>query len=799
MTAVISWLERIAGATPLPLLEVWGRFAYIVGLGLAICAFGRFTFRIGNHWGFGRERQTWDERAFLAIPLTFILIVVSGYAGSFVVLVEGAQTLESLKDLVVILCLVLFGYPALITVPFAYGLSDLIEGVPPAFLLGWLAGYFINPACFWVAYQLIGRDPDFRRARTWRRYLLAAAIFMSIEPVLWGFICSDQFTSAVSYRTVTPALFFTTAISWLLAPFAFLVALPLTRRLGWFWAEIPGHVRERAIGSSEWIWVSGRGEVGEKIEPAQEGLPIQAFIFAPFIALVLVMVGATAIVALRNADDDAAILATRLHEAVSETIDVRLDDYLRRSPVPIDAERKDALVSLLRSQDVGIDGRAFILDGTGKIVASSAPDGDAVVKNAMAALDRHAGWSGAVAAATEFQFDHLTKTPLSRETWLTRATPYRDDSADRRWTLVTAMPEASYLAGLRAANSRTALLFAVALVLSLLLAAALASMVTAPLRRMAHATQAMARGDLSTRVQGSKLVELDVLAKSFNDMAARLKKSFDDLVGEVEIRKTRERELEESQGRLSASEAEARERMLQVERMNRRAVAGELSASIAHEINQPLAAIVASANAGLRWLSNKPPDLDEVAASLKHIVNDGHRASDVISTVRAMVKQETQKKEPTDINDLINGVLDFLRAEFLRQDVTVRSVLAERLPSVWIDHVQLQQVVLNLIINAVDAMNAVPDRDSVLRIKTEANDAGDVLISIEDNGTGIDPANIGRMFEPFFTTKPQGMGMGLSICRSIVEAHGGTLTATPAADHGSVFKITLPTLEEEAA
>src|SRR6185312_2302564 len=120
--------------------------------------------------------------AFLSVPLTFVLIIASGYIGSFIVLVPGAQTFESLKDLVVMLSVVLFGYPALITIPFAYGLSDLIEGVPPEFLLGWLPGYFINPACFWIAYQFIGRCPDFRRARVWGGYLLFVAIFMLIEP-----------------------------------------------------------------------------------------------------------------------------------------------------------------------------------------------------------------------------------------------------------------------------------------------------------------------------------------------------------------------------------------------------------------------------------------------------------------------------------------------------------------------------------------------------------------------------------------------------------------------------------------
>jgi HAMP domain-containing protein len=156
--------------------------------------------------------------------------------------------------------------------------------------------------------------------------------------------------------------------------------------------------------------------------------------------------------------------------------------------------------------------------------------------------------------AREFRFDHVTAKPPSRDTWLTYATTYRDDSAGHHWILVTATPQAFYMAGLRMASSRSAMVFAVALVLSLVLAAVLASTVTAPLRRVARASQAMSRGDLSARVPGSKLGELGALAQSFNDMAGRLKTSFDDLVGEVETRKSRERELKESEGRLRESE-----------------------------------------------------------------------------------------------------------------------------------------------------------------------------------------------------------------------------------------------------
>src|SRR6476659_2887709 len=203
MTTIVTWFELTFSSIPLPLLEVWGRFAYVVGLFLAICAFGGFTFRIGDRWGFGRARQTWNEKAFLSIPLTFVLITISGYLGSFIVLVPGAQTFESLKDLVVLLTVVLLGYPALITVPFAYGLSDLIEGVPPEFLLAWLPGYFINPSYFWIAHQFMGKNPDFRISSTWWRYLVAAVLFLAFEPVLWGYICSDPFPSGRSSRSIT--------------------------------------------------------------------------------------------------------------------------------------------------------------------------------------------------------------------------------------------------------------------------------------------------------------------------------------------------------------------------------------------------------------------------------------------------------------------------------------------------------------------------------------------------------------------------------------------------------------------
>ena len=464
MTEVISWLEAIVRASPMPLLEVWGRFSYVVGLLLAICAFGSFTFRIGDRWGFGRARQTWNTKAFLSMPLTAVLVIATGYLGSFIVLVEGAQTFESLKDLMVLLCIVLLGYPALIAVPPAYMLSDLIEGVPPGFVLNWAEGYFFWAAFVWMAHQFIGRNPDFRRLRTWARYAAFVALIMLFDPVMWGFICSGKFTSPISYGNIFPALFFTLAITWLLGPVAFLVALPLARRFGWFWAEIPGQVRERAIGDSEWRWEAGVGATPGDAVPVQLGVPIRVFLFTPFIALALAMVGATAIVALQSGEQDAARLATRLHHEGAANIRMQLDDYLAASTSRTDAERADGLGLLLRQQAAGTDGRAFILDRTerdGRLVRARRRRGRAKRRCGAG----QARGPSAVPGESEFRFDHVTAKPLSRESWLAYAAPYRDDGATRHWILVTAMPEAFYLADARVGSSRAAMVFAVALVL----------------------------------------------------------------------------------------------------------------------------------------------------------------------------------------------------------------------------------------------------------------------------------------------------------------------------------------------
>ena len=227
----------------------------------------------------------------------------------------------------------------------------------------------------------------------------------------------------------------------------------------------------------------------------------------------------------------------------------------------------------------------------------------------------------------------------------------------------------------------------------------------------------------------------------------------------------------------------------------RRTTVAAMSAAIAHEIRQPLGAIVTNANAGLRWLNRPAPDLDEVRDTLTHIVADGHRASEVIQSVRAMFAKGDHAGTPLDTNELIRETIAIANNELEAARVVVELELGERIPMISAHKGQLQQVVLNIITNAADAMRTIDDRARVLRVRSRSFDSNGVAVSVQDSGTGIDPENIDRVFEAFFTTKTNGMGMGLAICRSIVEAHGGNMSVSPGVPHGSVFHIFLPGIQ----
>jgi C4-dicarboxylate-specific signal transduction histidine kinase len=227
---------------------------------------------------------------------------------------------------------------------------------------------------------------------------------------------------------------------------------------------------------------------------------------------------------------------------------------------------------------------------------------------------------------------------------------------------------------------------------------------------------------------------------------------------------------------------------------SRVAVLGEISASIAHEVNQPLAAIVANGEACLRFLAREAPDLNDIRGAVEWIVKDGNRAGDVIQRVRNLTRKTDASHAALDVNDAINDGIILLERELFSHQIILERDLAAGLPPVLADLVQLQQVIINLIMNAVEAMQAVTDRPRRLMIRSYL-DGGQVFVAVKDSGTGFTAESRDRLFQAFFSTKPRGLGMGLSICRSIIEAHGGRLSASANEDHGAAFQFALPLAE----
>jgi len=227
-------------------------------------------------------------------------------------------------------------------------------------------------------------------------------------------------------------------------------------------------------------------------------------------------------------------------------------------------------------------------------------------------------------------------------------------------------------------------------------------------------------------------------------------------------------------------------------RLNRAMLLEEMAASIAHEVNQPIAAVITNASAGLRWLDARQPDPEEVRQALGRIVRDGTRAGEVIGRIRALVSKLPPRRDRLDINEVIREAVALTQSEMQRNAVALQSRLADDLPLVLADRVQLQQVMINLIVNAVEAMAGAGGVDRELTIVSDTNDANEVLFEVQDTGPGLDPAQLDRLFQSFYTTKPHGIGMGLAISRSIAEAHGGRLSAAANQPRGAIFRLTLP-------
>jgi len=283
-----------------------------------------------------------------------------------------------------------------------------------------------------------------------------------------------------------------------------------------------------------------------------------------------------------------------------------------------------------------------------------------------------------------------------------------------------------------------------------------------------------------------------LLSAAQRNATESLRRARDDLRGTVqELQKSNEALQTESLERKHAEEAR-REAQAELARVSRVTTMGELTASLAHEVNQPIAAAVTNANTCLRWLTRDHPDVEEARAAAMRIVKDGTRAAEIVKRIRLLFKKSTPQRELVDVNEAIREMIVLLRSEATRYRITVRMELAADLPRIMGDRVQLQQVLMNLIVNSIDAMKEV-DGARELAVKSQRTKKEEVLVSVCDTGVGLPPQQVDQIFNAFFTTKAHGTGMGLRISRSIVESHGGRLWAADNSPRGASFHFTLPT------
>lgn len=762
MQQLLHWYEQFFERIPLAFLEVWGRFSYLIGVAAMLLAFLGMTFRMGGKWQFGRQSQHWESRALLAFALTFFTVIATGYFGSSVVLVPQAQTFETLKDLSVFVCIVLFGYPALLSVPIAYGISDLIEGVPPVYISDWLVGYFINPALFWVGAQILGRDPDFRKASTWRSYAGSVALFLCLEPVLWGYLCSNVFPVEISYRKILPALAYTTSLTWLLAPFALLAAYPLAKRYGMYWPKIPDFVTEYTLRPPVKVWTSGRGS--REGTPKGQDIPLQMFFSGPALLVVVLMVGFTAFGTLRSAETSVKMLAGRLQQESSENLTSRLNQFLEKVPGGNEEARRIGIDRILQRNGTIGGGRAFLIDRLGRVVGTSNGNrADPVAREAIRMLRKREPALPGLALPTQFELDLYDDQPVRQERWLALATPYSGPTgAISGWTLLTATPQSFYLSGVYSGTSRSAMAFAVFLALSLLATTLLARRLIRPISLLADSAESIARGNLDQSAPPSRIEEVRRLSDSFNHMSRELKRT--------------DRQL-----RLAKEEAESSSR-----------IKSEFLDIAAHELRTPMTPLLLLVQLVQEQVRAKKPvsgaQIEQIARQVRRL---GALIDELLNLSRLERGGFDLKPAWTPLRTLLSDLVgDFRRLEpgrEIRLELWPESLEAE------IDAVRIHQVIQNLLENA---RKYTPAGTPVEVIAWQEGER--LRVCVTDHGPGIPEDEQAQLFTRFFRAqtdarlKQPGLGLGLYICRKIIEMHGGWIRLRGTQPTGCTFEFEIP-------
>ncbi|WP_084456593.1 ATP-binding protein [Desulfogranum mediterraneum] len=795
---LVILIDGMFSKIPLPLTEIWGVVGFTIGSAFAIAAFGGLRFNVRGRWGIAREGYRLDNRFIISMVLTFLLMAAGKYLGHHILLVPGAQSLESLFDLAVFLCAVLFGYPAILTIPAAYFLLDAIGGFPLNDLVSWIPGHLLIGGYHWLGYILIGRDPDFCKGRTWRRYILFVLIFLAFYPACWGFICgpfSGVFPADISYTRITPSIFMTFMLTWLLAPFFMLIAYPLARKVGLFWADIDNHVTIRERGSREIIWQSGPDRPALVDSEGAAGWSARFFFGAPVVLLVLATFGAVSYITLNSGEEAVARLALKLQTLEASIVTQSLDRLAAAGNRPGGDLPPEAVVQSILEEWRAIyreeNRQVFIIDRNGHpLFGSAIPAGISdqdlplVTQEAMQALHHQVPDLRQLKAALSYRFELVTATPLTRQSWLARVAAY---PGQPDWLIVVLNEKSSFIEGIYKGGSRSAMIISILIILVLLLVMALSEALTKPLANLFLAAKTLADGNLLQPISPSRITELNQLGKSFADMAEQLARH--------------QGQLEELVSSRTNDLLDAKER---AEIANR--TKSIFLANMSHELRTPLNAIL-----GFSEMMAADPNATGGQQEKLAIINrSGEHLLAMINDVLEISKIEAGRAEPeAEAFDLPQMLKDIGRMFELRAgkaqlnfELQLDPQLAQ---TVKADLGRLRQILINLLANAVSFTGK---GDIALRARTIPVDADPAMVllqlEVEDSGPGIPAGQLQRIFEPFvrlgnFSTSTNGTGLGLAISRSLAEVMGGGIMVESTPGKGSLFSVELPLALAKAA
>jgi signal transduction histidine kinase/CheY-like chemotaxis protein len=787
---LILWIDALFSGIPLPFMEIWGPVGFAIGVLLAIATYGGFIFYVNGRWCVAREHYRPDNRFIVSIALTIVLMLGGGFVGRNIWLVPGAQSLESIFDLAVFLCAVLLGYPALIAIPLGYILSDLIGGIPFQQLLVWWPGHLLISAFHWVAYSLIGQDPDFRKLRTWRRYLLFVLFFLSFYPIYWGFVCgplSGVFPADISYTKITSSIFTTFLVTWALAPLAMLIAYPLFRRLGLYWAHIQGYVKVRPVGGRKIIWQSGRIKAGYIPETSPAGFPTRIFIAVPVVLLLIVTSGAVSYISLRSGEKAISRLAHKLQALEIAVISGQLDRfqavplaghgpcrYAVAHSTPLEAFHQE-----LRATYGDDTRQVLIINREGRLLVGShfppcvQESGiPSVVRESVHVLRRQVPDLQHFIHGLSYRFDIVSAAPLSRQTWVVRVQVY---AGQPKWLIVVLSRKSVFMEGIYKGGSQSSMVIAGVLIVTLLLGAALSETLTRPLSQLALFAKALAVGSPVARITSSRITEINDLARAFNHMAEQL----------THHREHLEQQVTHRTGQLVLAKEEA-------EKATR--AKSEFLANMSHEIRTPMNAIL-----GFTQLMQRDPTLGDIQRkNLATINHSGEHLLGLINDILQISKIEagrvTLNQAPFDLHALLDDVEEMFHFRSLADGLELHAKRETDLPRyVVADQGKLSQILINMLGNAIKFTESgrVELRTTFPRA---ASGAPRLVVEVEDTGAGIAENELDHIFEPFERTEMsritrEGTGLGLSISREYACLMGGDITVKSRLGKGSVFRL----------